>query len=150
MTQYSGLKRRIRARTAITGEPYSVARRAVMEDLEVFSQAEVERLIGEVQDYLSGKGRWLVPHGFKVASVQDGTAILEMPVIWDTVKGAIPLRASETPSPDNVNELKALFEQGLGSGRFLPNARLTERTTTMQDGPRPGNLDWTVRVRVGG
>lgn len=46
--------------------------------------------------------------------------------------------------------LLAAIRRGLGSGEYLPNARLADWDAVIEDGPRPGKLDWTVRIRVSG
>jgi hypothetical protein len=148
MTGNSGFKRQVRARMAITGEPYSVARRAIQNAEVAVSQEELERLIADIQEFLAGRGRVMVPHGFTVESIKNDTAVVRMPVIWVPRKDMIVALASDTPATKNVDELRSLFERGLGSGEYLPNARLADWDAVMEDGPRPGKLDWTVRVRV--
>jgi hypothetical protein len=135
---------------AITGEPYSVARRASQNAKVAVSQQELERLIADIQDFLAGRGRVMVPHGFTVESVKDDTAVVRLPVIWEPGKDMIIALASNAPATENVDELRSLFERGLGSGEYLPNARLADWDAVMEDGPRPGKLDWTVRIRVSG
>lgn len=149
MTENSGFKRQVRARMAITSEPYSVARRAIQNVDGAVSQQELERLIADIQEFLAGRGRVMVPHGFTVESVKDDTAVVRMPVIWEPRKDMIIARASDTPATRNVDQLRSLFGRGLDSGEYLPNARLADWDAVIEDGPRPGNLDWTVRVRVG-
>lgn len=134
---------------AITSEPYSVARRAIQNVDGAVSQQELERLIADIQEFLAGRGRVMVPHGFTVESVKDDTAVVRMPVIWEPRKDMIIARASDTPATRNVDQLRSLFGRGLDSGEYLPNARLADWDAVIEDGPRPGNLDWTVRVRVG-
>jgi hypothetical protein len=150
MTENSGCKRQIRARMAITGEPYSAARRAIQNADVAVSQQELERLIADIQEFLAGRGRVMVPHGFTVESVKDDTAAVRMPVIWKPRKDLIIALASDTPATKNVDELRRLFERGLGSGEYLPYARLADWDAVIEDGPRPGKLDWTVRIRVSG
>ena len=148
MTENSGFKRQVRARMAITGEPYSVARRAIRNADVAVSQQELERLIADIQEFLAGRGRVMVPHGFTVESVKNDTAVVRMPVIWKPREDMIIALASDTPATKNVDELRSLFERGLGSGEYLPNARLADWEAVIEDGPRPGKLDWTVRIRV--
>ena len=83
---------------AITSEPYSVARRAIQNVDGVLSQQELERLIADIQEYLAGRGRVMVPHGFTVESVKNDTAVVRMPVIWEPRKDRIIARASDTPA----------------------------------------------------
>jgi hypothetical protein len=149
MTENSGFKRQIRARMAITGEPYSVARRAIEKQENIVSRRELEQVIADIRAYLADKGRWLVPHGFTVQSVKDNTAVMRMPVIWEPEKGVLRARASDQPSSANVDELRSLFERGLSAGQFAPGARVARWDAVIDDGPRPSNIDWTVRVRVG-
>ncbi|MFZ2051265.1 MAG: hypothetical protein WB698_01740 [Solirubrobacteraceae bacterium] len=133
---------------AITGEPYSVARRAIQNADVALSQQELERLIADIQEYLAGRGRVMVPHGFTVESVENDTAVVRMPVIWKPRKDTIIALASDTPTTKNVDKLRSLFERGLGSGEYLPNARLANWDAAIENGPRPGKLDWTVQMRV--
>jgi multidrug efflux pump subunit AcrA (membrane-fusion protein) len=148
MTENSGFKRQVRARMAITGEAYSLARRAIQNANGAVSQQELERLIADIQEFLAGRGRVMVPHGFTVESVKDDTAVVRIPVIWKPRKDMIIALASDTPATKNVDELRSLFERGLGSGEYLPNARLADWDAVIEDGPRPGKLDWTVRIRA--
>lgn len=148
MTENSGFKRQVRERMVITGEPYSVARRAIQNADVTVSQQELERLIADIQEFLAGRGRVMVPHGFTVESVENDAAVVRMPVIWMPRKDMIIALASDTPATKNVDELRSLFERGLGSGEYLPIARLADWEPVIEDGPRPGKLDWTVRVRV--
>ena len=55
---------------------------------------------------------------------------------------------NQTIKPTAVDQLRSLFERGLGSGEYLPNATLADWEPVIEDGPRPGKLDWTVRIRV--
>jgi hypothetical protein len=92
----------------------------------------------------------MVPHDFTVESVKNGTAVVRMPVIWKPRQDIIIALASDTPATKNVDELRSLFERGLGSDEYLPNARLADWDAVIKDGPRPGKLAWTVRIRVSG
>jgi len=150
MTDDSGFKRQVRARMAVTGEPYSVARRAMQNAEVAVSQEQLERLIADIQEFLAGRGRVMVPHGFTVQSVKDDTAVVRMPVIWEPREDVLFALASDTPATKNVDELRSLFERGLGSREYLPNARLADWDPVMDDGPRPGKLDWTIRIRITG
>jgi hypothetical protein len=147
MTQDSYSKRLIRERMRVSGEPYSVARRAELGlDDEITEQA-LHRLFDDIHGYLAGKGRWLVPHGFE-ETISGRTITVTMPVIWEPERGVVIARASEEPSTDNLDELRALVERGLVSGRYGPARSLVAWSTEMSDGPRPGNLEWTVSARV--
>jgi hypothetical protein len=132
----------------MTGEPYSVARRATRNGDVAVPPQVLERLIADIQEFLAGRGRVMVPHGFTVESVKNDAAVVRMPVIWKPRKDMIIARASDTPATKNVDELHSLFERGLGSGEYLPNATLADWDAVIEDGPRPGKLDWTVRIRV--
>ena len=112
MTENSGLKRQIRARMRPTGEPYSAARRAIQNPEVAMSHEEFERLFADIDKYRSqGWGRITVPHGYTVKSISDGSAIVQMPVIWEPRKDMIRTMASGTPTTHNVDELRALPKQ---------------------------------------
>jgi hypothetical protein len=73
---------------------------------------------------------------------------LRTPVIWEPVRGAPLALASETPSTDEVDQLRGLLENALRSGRYLEAGRLEEWTASIPDGPRPSSLDWTVKAQI--
>ena len=98
------------------------------------------RMFDAIEEYLSGKGRWLVPHGVEIAAVKGRKAILRLAVIWEPVRGAIIARAKGEPSTVNLDELRALIEDGLRSGQWLPGGTLVDWSPTMPDGPRPGDF----------
>ncbi len=133
-----------------TGEPYSVARRAVLNDDDVTVEQAIGRMIAAIKVYLAGKGRWLVPHGFEVAAIEGRTAVFRLPVIWEPVRGALVARASEEPSAANLDELRGLIEEALRSGEWLPGSTRLTWAATMPVGPRPGDLTWTVEARFSG
>lgn len=139
MTENSGFKRQVRARMAITGEPYSVARGAIQNADVAVSQQELERLIADIQEFLAGRGRVMVPHGFTVESIKNDTAVVRMPVIWKPRQDMIIALASDTPATKNVDELRSLFERGLGSGEYLPNARLADWDAVIEEGRGPAS-----------
>jgi hypothetical protein len=132
---------------ALTGVPYSVARRAEL-DSGSATESGLRRMLDAIEKYLAGRGRWLVPHGFKIATIDGHQVVFRLPVMWKPVTGAIIARASDEPSTANLDELRALFEEGLRSGDWLPGWTLVEWAPVMPDGPRPGNLVWTVNARV--
>lgn len=123
-----------------------------------------ERLMSELAAWLEGKP-W-VPHGFKVESVQttsrpnifasslaiNYTAVkMRVPVIWEIERGSVPVRASDTPDTKNLEELRALIENGLASGEYgeLRAGTLEDWETELPDGPHPQpDAAWLVTARI--
>lgn len=130
-----------------TGEPYSVARRVVLELDDPQTEKALERLFDDIRADLAGRFRWMVPHGFE-ENIQGRRFSLRLPVIWKPLKGASRATASDEPSADNLEEVRALIESRLASGRYLPASQLISWSTEMPRGPRPSDLDWTVTASV--
>ena len=148
MTKDSSLKRRIRDRMRLTAEPYSIARRAVLDGDDHITEQAIRRLFQEIEAYLGGKGRWLVPHGFDIESFEGRAFTLKMPVIWEPVRGAVIATASSAPSTVNLDELRELIERGLRFGDYLPGGELDDWSAQMPEGPRPSDMSWCVRARI--
>ena len=147
MTQDSYSKRLIRERMALTGEPYSVARRAELGLEDDRAELALERLFEDIQADLAGRLRWLVPHGFEV-TISGRTFGVSMPVMWVPERGVVIATASQEPSMANVDELHALVVGRLASSAYAPASVLVAWSPEIPEGSRPGDLWWTVNGRV--
>jgi hypothetical protein len=127
-----------------------------------------EAIFQEVDRQLAGPVRWMVPHGYtrqytvritvqrpawwpkgraptffarcatRWAKVQVGVE-LSLPAIWVPRDGF----ATEAVCTDNLDELRWLIEQALGRDKAV-RGELVSWSPELPDGPRPGDLSWTV------
>jgi hypothetical protein len=143
-------ERQVRTWMAATGASYSEARQHVQRE-QMVSTEELERMIVDIRSDLGvGWNRLLVPNGF-TADVDDGGIVnVEMPVIWAPKPGGWQAEASEDYTTDEVDALRGVFEEKLSSGAYWPNFRVADWDAAIEDGERPGNLNWKIGVRVSG
>lgn len=78
-----------------TYRPTATARSA---GASVITAREIRRMFDDLQAYLAGKGRWLVPHGFEVRSVDGPVAKLKLPVMAAGSSSASAIDRRRRPS----------------------------------------------------
>lgn len=111
-------------------------------------ESALRQMFDHVRQLLAGRLRFLVPHGFSIITVTESSFTVELPTIWQPVRGAIVAIASENASTDNIDELRQLIEMTLTDRDGSRRGELVSWSPQLPSGPRPGNLTWTVTGRV--
>lgn len=111
-----------------------------------------------------------LPWGYQLVSVSSETgsplshgappperaeAEMRLPIVWEIQRGTTPVRASDRPSTDDPELLKALLESRIKAGRVEGNRCLRVDCWTLERPPdvlpsRDNALDahWTMRMQV--